>query len=100
MQKADVFSAPTESSGWRIDRAAAECISGQTPRERVIVCSPSLHSRTTLLCQFVIRAQQSDAAPPDLRGHGAARRAVRTRLGSAETSESYSHGNNNSPGIQ
>lgn len=47
MQKADVFSAPTESSRQRIDSTAADWISGQILFEHVIICLVP-HSPTTL----------------------------------------------------
>lgn len=64
---------PLRAAGQRIDRTSAEWISGQMLYEHVITCSVS-HSPSTpltiLACQFVIRTQQNDSAPADLRGRG------------------------------
>lgn len=62
-----------ERRGRGIDRTSAEWISGQMLYKHVITCSVS-HSPSTpltiLACQFVIRTQQNDSAPADLRGRG------------------------------
>lgn len=102
MEKADVFSAPTASGRQRMDRMAAEWISGQILYEHVIICSAS-HSPSTLWPYYPVNLWSAHSewfsTRPWMRSQNTARQTVKAFLDEAETLELYPHGNNNLPWI-